>query len=497
VLPVVHVYNVAGRSAKGVRFVKGSGSGDGESAGLRLQVAAAVAAGSFAALTVAQLIAGAADRPGLSRLDPGALPLGFGATAVTLVLALVARRIRPEAVPGVAYGLGIGTALVVAIIEAWRPLPSTAVGASLVSLWIVLFPLYLPAEPRRTLACALVAASMGPVVLLGAAALGLRATPLAPAVFFFVPNYAAAVVAWQVARALDRAERQARLLGSYRLISRIGGGGMGEVWRAEHRFLARPAAAKIIRRDIVDGPRGEVALKRFEIEARITAQLTSPHTVRLFDYGVAADGSVYYLMELLDGVDLQEMVERHGPLEPARAVHFLIQACHALAEAHAAGLIHRDIKPSNLVACRAGLERDFLKVLDFGLVKPLAEAPLDLTQSGTLMGSPGYVAPEMALGKAVDCRTDIYSLGCVAYFLLTGREVFEVRSPALALRDHVYRQPEPPSRIVGGIIPRELDELVIACLAKNPDDRPDGAEALARKLAAAIREPSSQARGRS
>jgi serine/threonine-protein kinase len=459
-----------------------------------LIIAAGVAGGAFLTMIVSSLAARAGGKPELSRLAAGAFPVGAATAAVGVTVALAARRVRASLLAPLATGLALWVAAAVAAIEAYKAIPESAMGTSLVGLWIVLFPLFLP--HGRVAVLAALAASAGPAAAALLAALGRPSGSPSATVFFFIPSYAAAIIAALVDRTLGRAENEAALLGSYRLVERIGGGGMGEVWRVEHRLLAQPAAAKIIRQDKLEGPDRDVLLKRFEMEARITARLTSPHTVRLYDYGVTAGGALYYVMELLDGMDLQEMVQRFGPLDPARTVSFLEQACDALAEAHAEGLIHRDIKPSNLVACRAGLDRDFLKVLDFGLVKPPRQANLDLTQSGMLMGSPGYVAPEMALGRPTDGRADLYALGCVGYFLLAGREVFDVRSPMAALKDHAYKQPPPPSQRGGRTLPAALEELVLACLAKEPDARPDGAEALARRLRSCLPERWSQERAR-
>ena len=192
--------------------------------------------------------------------------------------------------------------------------------------------------------------------------------------------------------------------------------------------------------------------KRFEREAQATATLRSPHTIVVYDYGVAADGTFHYVMELLDGYSLQTLVARFGPLPPERAVHMLIQACHSLAEAHAAGMVHRDIKPANLFACRLGLEVDFVKVLDFGLVKtqwPRTHGGEDLTKEGAFTGTPAFMPPEVALGThTVDGQTDLYALGCVAYWLLTGQKVFPGSNP-----DADGRRPRadgPRSRVAAG-----------------------------------------------
>jgi serine/threonine protein kinase len=223
---------------------------------------------------------------------------------------------------------------------------------------------------------------------------------------------------------------------------------MGDVWRAHHRLLIRPAAIKLIRPQ----PAGDPGLlhRRFEREARATAALRSPHTVQLYDFGVADDGTLYYVMELLEGLDLETLVRRFGQVPAERAVPILKQVCHSLAEAHQAGLVHRDIKPANLFITRAGGERDFVKVLDFGLVKlgQGSEAPevLRLTATGAVAGTPAYVAPEIVLGDAhVDHRADLYALGCVGYWLLTGRLVFEGDTRMKVLVQHAQTPPPPPS----------------------------------------------------
>jgi eukaryotic-like serine/threonine-protein kinase len=225
---------------------------------------------------------------------------------------------------------------------------------------------------------------------------------------------------------------EARQLGQYRLRQRIGTGGMGEVFLAEHQLLKRPCALKLIRPGSASDPR---AMARFEREVRTTARLSHPNTVEVYDYGRTEDGTFYYVMEYLPGLSLAELVERHGPLPPERVIYLLRQACQALQEAHAAGLIHRDIKPANIFAAFRGGRHDVTKLLDFGLVKPFAEGPtssVHLSQEGGITGSPLYMAPEQASGsRSPDPRSDLYSLGAVAYFLLTGRaRYFRARTPS-------------------------------------------------------------------
>jgi serine/threonine protein kinase len=318
----------------------------------------------------------------------------------------------------------------------------------------------------------------------------------------------ALVLAWNLVRmrrqvAASReeartAEARARELGSYRLVARLGTGGMGEVWRAEHRLLARSAAIKLIRPEVLSDPEGaEEMRERFRREAQVLASMRSRHTIQIFDYGVTADDTFYYVMELLDGLDLESLVVRYGAQPAARVILLLEQACGSLAEAHEAGLLHRDIKPPNLYTCRAADEVDICKLLDFGIVQTLGEAtfasrapaPLPetpkLTQLGAMLGTPGFMAPEQILGMQLDGRADLYALGCVAWWLLTGNEVFSRDGgDAKVLHRHMYDVPPSLQSVVDGWIPRELDELIQACLAKEPDDRPKDARELAARLRA-------------
>ncbi|MFN0103249.1 MAG: serine/threonine-protein kinase [Bryobacteraceae bacterium] len=276
-------------------------------------------------------------------------------------------------------------------------------------------------------------------------------------------------------------------LGSYKLERVIGQGGMGEVWLASHRMLARKAAVKLIRPDVLSGQTmrvESVIRKRFEREARATAALQNPHTVALFDFGVTQDQMFYYVMELLEGIDLQTMVDKHGPVHPGRVKNILIQICESLEEAHRLGMVHRDIKPRNIFLSKMGWQHDFAKVLDFGLVKTaLREDESLMTMDGTATGTPAYMSPEVALGGGqVDGRTDIYSLGCVAYFLLTGELVFAEGSPTAIALAHVQKAPIPPSERTELPIPAGLEDTILACLEKDPLKRPRSAQDLARRL---------------
>jgi serine/threonine-protein kinase len=288
---------------------------------------------------------------------------------------------------------------------------------------------------------------------------------------------------------------RARELGSYRLGELLGRGGMGEVYLATHRMLARPAAIKLISPEALageDASKAQLATARFRREADAAARLKSPHTVQLYDFGVTDEGRLYLVMELLEGVDLDTLVRREGPLPAARVVHILRQVCESLEEAHDAGLVHRDIKPANIHLGRVGREPDFVKVLDFGLVKSIEGATGDdplATIAGMTLGTPAYMAPEMVQADTVDGRADLYSLGCVAYFLLTGQLVFQGDTAIQTMFMHLQQPPVPPSQRTGNPVPPALEEIILACLAKEPADRPQNAAAVSSRLAAVEERP--------
>jgi len=380
-----------------------------------------------------------------------------------------------------------------AMLTTWVTAPTveTMGRLSWTTIIILISAMIVPSTPRKMLSASLVAASMEP---LGVWLAHLRGVPVPSVVNTFVlllPNYICAVVAVIPAHVLQkvgRRLREAQELGAYHLVELLGRGGMGEVWRAEHRLLARGAAIKLIRPEVLGASgsaEGRIMLRRFEREAQATAALSSPHTIRLFDFGVTHEGTFYYVMELLSGRDLESLVREFGPVPANRAIHLLRQVCHSLADAHARGLVHRDIKPANIYVCRMGLEYDFVKVLDFGLVKfndksasSVAQETM-LTASNTTTGTPAFMAPEVILGQTdVDRRADVYALGCVAYYLLTGQFVFEADTPMKMFLHHVQTKPTPPSQRTELPIPRELDDLVMACLEKDPDKRPQDAERL-------------------
>ena len=342
-----------------------------------------------------------------------------------------------------------------------------------------------------------------------------RATIITSAAALAIALGVALMFAWNLLRmrravgvaraAAKSAEDRATELGSYRLVERLGQGGMGEVWRAEHQLLARQAAIKLVRREVlVDPQHAQLVHERFRREAQTLASLRSRHTIELYDYGVTQDDSFFFVMELLDGVDLSQLVRAHGPQPAARVISIIAQACGSLAEAHDAGLLHRDIKPANLFLCRAADEVDIVKLLDFGIVHNISE-PIEtpitvpaaprmsgsisvpvsgerLTSEGSVIGTPGYIPPEQAVGAPLDARGDLYALGCVAWWLLVGEEVYPRRSGDDAVHAHVT-EPIPTLRDkVHGWLPRELEDVIVMCLAKRPTERPANARVLADAL---------------
>jgi serine/threonine-protein kinase len=299
-------------------------------------------------------------------------------------------------------------------------------------------------------------------------------------------------------RTISRLRRQVEKVGPYRLVARLGRGAMGVVWEARHALLRRPTAVKLL----APGTEGERALARFEREVQLTAGLTHPSTIAIYDYGRTGDGVFYYAMELLHGINLLQLVELEGPLPPGRVVHVLRQACGALSEAHAAGLIHRDVKPANLMLCVQGGIPDFVKVLDFGLVKDVGavdrmqegegidgSGDAALSQDGSLLGTPLYRAPEgMTDPSKVDARADIFALGAVGYFLLTGGSPFPGRTAIEVFRAERKGPPPLLSQAAPGPVPAALERAIARCLSFRRDDRPESAEAFDAMLEACAAE---------
>ena len=360
------------------------------------------------------------------------------------------------------------------------------------SAWIIIFPLIAPNTPRKVLFASLASASTGPIVVAVTAAMGteIGRSPVMVATQFLFTTYLCAVLAYLIACIVygyGLRLRHAREFGSYELVTKLGEGGMGEVWVARHRMLARPAAVKLVRPELLghDQRSRETAIRRFEREARATAALRSTHTIDVYDFGVSEDGSFFYVMEFLEGLTLDAMVRRYGPIPAGRAVYLLRQICHSLGEAHARGMVHRDIKPANIFSSRLGPDCDFVKVLDFGLVKQTMslEESTALTGYGLAAGTPAFMAPEVALSQSdVDSRADIYAVGCVAYWLLTGDVVFKRDTSLATVLAHVRDTPDPPSQRTELPIPAPLNQLILECLAKDPAARPQTTGELAHRL---------------
>lgn len=426
--------------------------------------------------------------------------VNLAAVAASAALWRVAgnRRVSASRLHSIGLAYSIVICFVIAMISFWQFYLDKGILPNLT--WVpgivILFPLIMPGPPRRMLAAAITAGAMAPLALFlldimgkiegTAGAYGPAAVGSALAVGF---SYMGARVVY----GLGREVVAAREMGSYRLEEKLGQGGMGEVWRARHHMLARPAAIKLIRPSLTADARpgaAEDLKRRFEREAQVTARLRSPHTVNLFDFGIMDDGAFYYVMELLDGLDADTLVKRFGPFPAERVIYVLSQVCHSLSEANSYGLVHRDIKPANIYLCQYGEDHDFVKVLDFGLVKALGEdngrtSGATLTHENVVHGTPGFIAPEQALGKAdLDGRVDIYATGCVAFWLLTGQTVFSAATSMGLLMQHVNEPAVAPSTRTKMPIPVALDRLVLECLAKNPDDRPQSARELARRLGA-------------
>lgn len=426
---------------------------------------------------------------------------GVIAISVALIVAAVIRsaRVPLPAVMNIGLAFEVASSYGIAAAEFLDPTVFMNVhwlGLSWVAVWTLLFTVVVPTPPRRAVVAALASVSSVPVVIGISMTVYTTSFKPDPLQFFFwlvfpyllvvIMSYVGARVVYGLGTEVSRA----RELGSYRLVERLGQGGMGEVWRAKHRMLARPAAIKLIRPSLSqDGRPGvsEDAVRRFEREAQAIARLRSPHTVELFDFGIADDGAFYYVMELLDGVDVDRLVRRSGPVPAERAIHVLRQVCHSLSEAESCGLVHRDIKPGNIFLCRYGEDYDFVKVLDFGIVKTeksTGDTGPALTMENAVQGTPAFIAPEQALGGTnLDGRADIYATGCVAYWLLTGQLVFTAETPMALLLHHARTSPTPPSVRTELPIPPALDQIVLSCLAKDPLERPQSARELSRRLA--------------
>jgi serine/threonine-protein kinase len=356
---------------------------------------------------------------------------------------------------------------------------------------MMLYAVFIPNEPRATARVVLTMA-LGPFLVL--VALQLKASEsatildqLASSEFaignmlLILVSAGLAIYTSHILHHLRRDLHQARRLGQYQLGEKLGEGGMGEVYLAEHQLLKRSCALKMIKPDVNTNP---IALARFEREVQTAAMLSHPNTIEIFDYGHTDDGTFYYVMEYLPGMSVSELVHQFGPMTPGRVVFLMRQVCGALAEAHRYGLVHRDLKPANILVAILGGKCDVAKVLDFGLVKLTAnpEAP-QLTADYTVSGTPQYMSPEQATGTELDGRADIYSVGAILYFMLTGRPPFQGMNPTELMISHA-RDPVPPPSKLRADVPDDLEQIVLRCLAKKPDDRFADARALSAALGA-------------
>jgi serine/threonine-protein kinase len=404
--------------------------------------------------------------------------------------------------------LFVGTAAIsgIALVMDLLAQPDMIVRSLLIYVLLV-YAVYVPSTARRTL---VVAALMTPP-LLGCIFVAFRAYDPAlhdPPSAYWPKGEVGAVaypatiintVWWAVAVAmaaafsqtiygLRKAVSDVRRLGQYTLEQKLGEGGMGVVYRASHAMLRRPTAIKLLLPD----RSSKDALSRFEREVQRTAMLTHPNTVTVFDYGRTTDGVFYYAMELLEGASLDELVEVDGAQPAERVLHLLEQVAASLAEAHGAGLIHRDIKPANILIVDRGGISDLVKVLDFGLVKDVglsvragASSEAALTMANAITGTPLYLAPEAVTAPdQVDARTDLYALGAVGYWLLTGTHVFGGTSVVEVCAHHLHSIPDPPSARLAAPVAQDLEAILLACLAKRPEDRPASALALRERLRA-------------
>ena len=417
--------------------------------------------------------------------------------AVSVAVTLRLGSHRPATVTTLALMFEVVTSYGIAAAEFLQPTGLNVgppwIGLSWVAVWMVLFNVVVPTVPRYAVFAALASVTSVPIMVLVSISVFPPATHPNGMMLFFgfgFPYLLVVIMAYAGARivyALGTEVSRARELGSYKLEERLGEGGMGEVWKASHRLLARPAAIKLIRPSLADAAgTSDDMRRRFEREAQVISRLRSPHTVTLFDFGVSDEGTFYYVMELLDGVDTDTLVKRFGPLPAERVVHILKQMCHSLSEADSCGLVHRDIKPANIFLCRYGEDHDFVKVLDFGIAKTIHDTPADastaITMGNIIHGTPAFIAPEQAMGMEVDSRADIYSAGCVAYWLLTGELVFTGDTAMKLLLAHTQTPPTPPSTKTELPIPPALDALVLLCLAKDRNERPRSPRDLLHRL---------------
>ena len=471
-----------------------------QEASLRLGIMSLLGAVLWIVGTVAGHLSGLASTP----VDPSWARYEATDVISTVVvvasLALFAYTRRSKRDPAVILDIGLGymvlSSFALGLLFHWGVLPHgypIYAEISWVGALMLMFAAIVPTTPLKMLLAGLFAASMNPLSMLIAQARGTwDFGPRITVLLMHYPDYilvGVAVLISHVVTKLGQQVTRARELGSYQLGDLLGRGGMGEVYKAKHRMLARPAAIKLIRAEMLgaaDDETARLAITRFRREAEAAANLRSQHTVELYDFGVTEDDTLYLVMEYLDGMDLETLVREKGPLSPGRVSYILRQVCDSLDEAHSYGLVHRDIKPANIHLGRVGRKHDFVKVLDFGLVKAVADVDepdtLATVPGQMALGTPAYMSPEMALGETIDGRTDIYALGCVAYFLLTGELVFGGDKAVNLIAKHLQSEPVPPSQRTRQSIPPALERIVMKCLAKDPNNRPQTAAELSESL---------------
>jgi eukaryotic-like serine/threonine-protein kinase len=466
-----------------------------------------LAGGSWTALALVHFTVNRGRTEGYDPLSGAGLAHLAGAL-VSGALWLATRRGRRR--PGTlhALDLGMSSALICTFVVGGtaQPNPLVAGFVTLLCFNTVMLAraIVVPSTARRTLILGLVGAVpvVASIAWRAAASQGSVASAVA-AVCWTSVGVVLGTVASRTIFGLRGEVARARVLGQYTLEAKIGEGGMGEVWRASHALLRRPTAIKLLRPEQT----GEAAIRRFEREVQITARLTHPSTVAIYDYGRSREGIFYYAMELLEGTDLERLVAEHGPQPPARVVHVLAQVCGALAEAHQRHLVHRDIKPANVILLPREGEPELAKVVDFGLVKDVQGSPAEATRAdghgqprrevdaaagapddddaNVITGTPLYLSPEAIREPgAVQPSSDIYALGAVGWFLLVGRPVFQGRSLVEVCSKHLHAVPPRPSQVLERALPADLEDLLLACLAKQPEQRPAGARDLRRRLQA-------------
>jgi eukaryotic-like serine/threonine-protein kinase len=434
--------------------------------------------------------------------------------SLAVVTIRIVGRLRLQTAILLALGLECLVCFLISVTNPAYELPAGKIlpGLTWVVPIIVMVPLLIPTPPNWILVASILCVMTVPLgTIVAYATNGRPEVDLARSLPFALisPTIAVCIAYFGATLVYETGvyEERIRRAGKYKIMKQLGEGGMGVVYEAMHERLLRPAAIKYINPDQLQGRFGspQIAMDRFEREAEVLAQLRSPHTVELYDYDLDDQGRLYYVMELLEGWDLGTLVLQFGAVPAARAAHFLAQLCRSLGEAHDFGMVHRDVKPANVMACRYGRDLDFVKVLDFGLmtlrneeVEPGPGNPWwdaygpdfksQLTQGHLVMGTPDFMSPEQVERRPLDGRSDLYAVGCVGYWLLTGKMLFEGGTPREKMRRHVEEAPPRPSANTEQAVPSAFEALLLQCLAKRPEDRPGNADRLALDLLASVTE---------